>query len=206
MIKKLPCVYPDCFHCLRPDCDAYIPYDVRADVARGPSKRLVEASDELYKYIIGYWQKMGYPPSEKEMREICDKHRITVMRSLSRLAQIGLIEPDFSASKRKICLIKYQIKEDSKMTPELKERRMLLLRQKDDLTTEVYRFVRDYIIEYGYSPTFSEIGAELAISSTTAKRHVFRLIDLRYLKSKHPGQQRAYGLTRYRLVKIKEKR
>lgn len=204
MVKRIPCVYPDCFNCLRPDCNVNIVFGLNRTVKRNDYTKAKQQAMKLYAYMVEYFQKRGYFPSDKEISKEFGKSKETLKYYLSYLAENKIIEPEFG--NRKYHLRQYELKGDSKLTPEEKERRMNLLRQRDEVTTEVYRYVYEYIYEYGYAPSFSEIADELGMSSTTAKRHVLRLIDMRYLKTKHPGQSRAFGLTRYRLAKIKRKK
>lgn len=61
---------------------------------------------------------------------------------------------------------------------------------------QVLDFVRQYILDHGYSPTFEEIGAALGINSTNCvSGHLVALENKGYLV-RRPGVPRSIALTR----------
>lgn len=56
------------------------------------------------------------------------------------------------------------------------------MKQFTDRDKEVLSFVQQYQYCKGYSPTVREIGTALYMSTTTAQRHIYKLVELGYLK------------------------
>lgn len=56
------------------------------------------------------------------------------------------------------------------------------MRKYTERDKEVITFISNYIHIHGYSPSIREIGKSLYMSKSTAERHLFKLVELGYLR------------------------
>ena len=60
---------------------------------------------------------------------------------------------------------------------------------------EILEFIRNYIKEHGYAPTYDEIGAGVQLySKSSVYEHVKKLIYLGEIETDHPGSPRTIRL------------
>lgn len=75
-------------------------------------------------------------------------------------------------------------------------RRNITPRDKD-----VLDYIENYILEYGYAPSYREIGEGVGINSTSCvKTHLDRLIEAGVIETQHEYSPRALRSTRIKMV------
>lgn len=64
-----------------------------------------------------------------------------------------------------------------------------------NIDRKILDFIKSYIAQYGYSPSYGEIGEGVELySKSSVHRHVQKLIYLGELETDHPGSPRAIRL------------
>ncbi len=78
--------------------------------------------------------------------------------------------------------------------------------RRQEILSAAYQFIVKYSMKYGYAPSSKELMEELNTSHSTVDRIMQDLRDRNLISTEHLGKQRAYRLTRFKLVPREKKK
>lgn len=136
--------------------------------------RVEEKTEAVYAFIKAYIAREQRPPTMREIRDGCGISLSSVLRHLDRLSAQGRIyrEP---GKARTIRLLEGHF-------------------ELEEMTQNIYHYIRRCIEVVKLPPTRDEIGAEFFISRDTARRHLY-LLESRGLIRLEADQVRGIRLT-----------